>query len=529
MGEGSRAWAKPGREGRVSLPDMNHTLAAFTLLTASLSLPEAALAGSGDYAVVVSKQTDADPAWHKVVEALVAKHQGKVVMYEGDIAGVRDALSAQMPLYTAIVARPEELGRGFVATTHRMMRKLDADPYTDTLWGIVTGFSAEDAVKLVSDDRPLVMKRVVSTTGVNGGLFEQGFTVSDGSEGSWWYKGADGKDSSGGTTDDAERKSDRAVLFSQRFGEIKPDLIVSSSHGFENGIEMPWGHGMLIGRGGELAILPQNAGKDGAPGKGLGKPVKVAASENPKVFLPVGNCLVGHIDAKHAKDSLILALQRSAAVRQSVGYTIETWFGRGGWGTLGLLQSQPGTMTVAEAWFFNQQQMVEELRVKYPKAAAFDYEWTDKSSIESFMRAAQKAGVNGNEKDEMGLAFDRDVVVLYGDPAYDARLDGMKWQAPFEAELKKAGAKWVLTVKGSNAKALEAFHGPVCVRFPQRCIDPVAVETLLEGTILADNFVIVPDAGRAAGEKGEFRVAFMAKLDREFERELEKIGAGGPR
>lgn len=198
-----------------------------------------------------------------------------------------------------------------------------------------------------------------------------------------------------------------------------------------------------------------------------------------------------------------------------MGYTIETWFGRGGWGTLGLLQSQPGAMTVAEAWFFNQQQMVEELRTKYPKAAEFDYKWSDKSSVESFMRAAQKAGVRGDVKDEMGLAFDRDVVVLYGDPAYDARLDGEKWKAPFEWELKKANAMWTLTVKGSDAKALEAFHGPVCVRFPLRCVDPVVVGTLPEGTILTDNFLIVPDAGRAAGATGAFRVAFIAKQDRE--------------
>lgn len=528
MGEGSRGWAKPGREGRVSLPHMNHSSVALTLLAATFGLPVSVLAD--DYAVLVSKQTNADPAWNKVVEALVAKHKGEVVVFEGDIATAKDALSAKIPLYTAIVARPEELGRGFVAKTHRMMRKLDADPYTDTLWGIVTGLSAGDALKMVSDDKPLVMKRVVSTTGVNGGLFEQGFTVSDGSEGSWWYKGAGGKEASGGTADDAERKGDRAALFSQRFAEIKPDLIVSSSHGFENGIEMPWGHGMLIGRGGELAILPQNPpGKDGAPGKGLGKPVKVAASENPKVFLPVGNCLVGHIDAKHSKDSLILALQRSAGVRQSVGYTIETWFGRGGWGTLGLLQSQPGAMTVAEAWFFNHQQMVEELRTKYPKAAGFDYAWDAKSSVESFMRAAQKGGISGKEKDEMGLAFDRDVVALYGDPAYDARLDGTKWKAPFEFELKKVGAYWTLTVLGNEAKVLEAFHGPVCVRLPLPCVDPVAIGTLPDGTILADNFVIVPDAGKAAGATGKFELRFIAKRDQADLKEMEKLGAGGAR
>ena len=480
---------------------------------AALSLPLPLLAATPDYAVLVSKQTDADPAWHKVVEKLVAKHSATVITFDGDITTAKDALSANIPLYTAIVARPEELGRAFVAKTHRLMRRLDDDPYTDTLWGIVTGLSADDALTLVSDDKPLVMKRAISTTGVNANLFDQMFTVSDGSEGSWTLKSADGKVTSGGTQDDAERKSDRGTLFSQRFEEIKPDVIVTSSHGFENGVEMPWGHGMLVGRNGELAILPQNPAKDGKPGKGLGKPQKLAASDNPKAFLPVGNCLVGHIDAKHSKDSLILALQRSAAVRQSIGYTIETWFGRGGWGTLGLLQSQPGNFTVAQAWFFNHQQLLEDLRTKYPKAATFDYDWTAKSSVNSFFAAAQKAGITGKEKDEMGLAFDRDVVALYGDPKYDARLDASKWNSPYEYELVRANGLWSLRVTPTGSNKLSDIHAPLMFMLPLRCPEPIAAKPLPEGVILADNFVIISDIGKAVDKDGKLIIRFKSKRD----------------
>jgi len=270
---------------------------------------------------------------------------------------------------------------------------------------------------------------------------------------------------------------------------------------------MPWGHGMLVAKNGDLAILPQNPPTDSKPGKGLGKPQKLAPSANPKVFLPIGNCLVGHIDAKHKSNSLILALQRSAAVRQTVAYTIETWYGRGGWGTLGLFQSQPGNFTVAQAWFFNHQQLLEELRTKHPKAATFDYDWSDKSSVESFMRAATKAGLDGKNKDEMGLAFDRDVVALYGDPKYDARLDSSRWNAPYRTDLQKSGDVWLLRVIGADAKAMRASHGPIAVYLPARC---PGISTLgaPPGTILADNFLLIPDAGAAAGEKGEFEIRF---------------------
>jgi zinc protease len=466
---------------------------------------------ASDYAVLVSKQTDADPAWHKVVQKLVEKHGGaagaSVITYKGDIASAREALSAQMPLYTAIVARPDELGRGVVANIHRMMRRLDDDPYTDTIWGIVTGLSADDALTIVSDDKPLVMKRVISTTGVNGGLFEQMFTVSDGAEGQWTFKNGE-TITKGGTKDDAERKSDRAVLFSERFTEIKPDVIVSSSHGFENGIEMPWSHGMLIGHGGELAILPQNDGEkpEGEAAKKaarFAKPVTLEPSSNPKVFLPVGNCLAGHIDPKHTSNSIILAMQHSAAVRQSVGYTIETWYGRAGWGTLGLLQSQPGNFTVAQAWFFTQQQILEELRTKHEDAADFDYDWTDKSSVDSFMAAAQKGGLNAKDKDELGLAFDRDVVALYGDPAYDARLDASKWNAPFTATVEASGAAdLVVTIKLKD----RTFHGPAMLYFPRRCPSPKATIALPDGSILADNFLIIHDVSKVVGEPGSATV-----------------------
>jgi len=40
------------------------------------------------YAVVVSQQTTADPAWKAVVEALVAKQQGRVLLWHpGTVAG----------------------------------------------------------------------------------------------------------------------------------------------------------------------------------------------------------------------------------------------------------------------------------------------------------------------------------------------------------------------------------------------------------------------------------------------------------
>ena len=56
-------------------------------------------------------------------------------------------------------------------------------------------------------------------------------------------------------------------------------------------------------------------------------------------------------------------------VNQFVGYIVPTWYGKGGWGTLGLWQHLGGRYSLAEAWFFNNQVITHELKTRYPKSA----------------------------------------------------------------------------------------------------------------------------------------------------------------
>jgi hypothetical protein len=69
-----------------------------------------------------------------------------------------------MPRYVAVVARPDQLGAEFINQFHRQMRTLDADPYTDAQWGVVTGRTADDAMKMVKETSPLAIKRTASAT-----------------------------------------------------------------------------------------------------------------------------------------------------------------------------------------------------------------------------------------------------------------------------------------------------------------------------------------------------------------------------
>ena len=71
-------------------------------------------------------------------------------------------------------------------------------------------------------------------------------------------------------------------------------------------------------------------------------------SPNAKVYLPIGNCLMGHIDGP---DAMALAWMNDVGVKQMIGYTVPTWFGYAGWGMLDYFVEQPGRYSLTEAFF----------------------------------------------------------------------------------------------------------------------------------------------------------------------------------
>ena len=98
--------------------------------------------GGAGYTVVVSRATNALSGWQPVVRTLVAKHKAEVLVFDGEVGEALAGLRKQLPRYTCFVAPPKEATGAFVAAVHRLTRKLDEDPYTDTLWGILTGYDA---------------------------------------------------------------------------------------------------------------------------------------------------------------------------------------------------------------------------------------------------------------------------------------------------------------------------------------------------------------------------------------------------
>ena len=189
-----------------------------------------------DYVVVTSKEVQADEAWMNVVETLAKRHKAAILYYDEKPQELLEELRRLSPRYVAVVEKPENLNREFVMEGHRLSRKIDDDIYADYLWGIITGYSAEDAMRMIEKSaKPFVIHTALNTTVElsDGKYFDRFAFMSDGNApGGWGEK----------TTRDGEVKSYQINKWEvlnkwvEKYKEIDPDLLVTSSHATEKNL-----------------------------------------------------------------------------------------------------------------------------------------------------------------------------------------------------------------------------------------------------------------------------------------------------
>ncbi|MFM8735208.1 MAG: hypothetical protein ACKOC8_08450 [Pirellulales bacterium] len=438
---------------------------AFATVVASADAPPVA----GGYAIVVSETTLADRAWAETVTALREKHRDRqpalVTWKETPHEAIR-RLADERPRHACFVARPEEATREFQASVHQICRTLDDDPYGDVLWGILTGFDAANALAIAKTSEPLVVRRVTSGTELAMDRVAEGVWYSELQQNRMVRKEA------GGEAREERGPDDTTAALAARLNDGVTDLFVTSGHATERDwqIGFAYRNGQFRSGGGRLW---------GVDTAGTTIPI---ASTNPKVWLPVGNCLAGHIDGP---DALALAFLNAAGVRQMVGYTVPTWFGYAGWGLLDYFVEQPGRHTLCEAFHANDHALVHRLET------------------------------GAAPGDERGLRFDRDVVALYGDPAWAARMAA--GTLSYGQHLGEEDGTFTLTITPLTGAASFA---PVNTNGSQRGGRPIVqflphrigAATIVEGAewrpIVTDDFVLVPLP--PAGHADPIRIVFRS-------------------
>ena len=465
-------------------------VAASTSLAAEPSVER--LPGKGPYAIVVSRATFDDAQWRPVVDALRQQHDATVLVYPGPVTEVRAALADVFPRTACFVARPEEAGRDFVVAVHRMTRALDDDPYTDVLWGILTGYEAADALRIAQHKEPLTVRRAAAGTGIDLGVFDEGRWFSEGEKGAMWEKLA------GGGPEKKKCPDDSTAAIVETLNAYKPDLFLTSGHATARDWQIGYSY-----KNGQFRC------KDGQLfGLDLQRKEHPINSPNPKVYLPAGNCLMGLIPDRNC---MALAFMHTGGVHQMIGYVVSTWYGYGGWGVRDLFLGQPGRFTLAEAFYANNQALVCQLESRFPKAARVNFDRFDPERDPRLLgRLAAQHGLlnearNGlRDKDEMGLLWDRDTVAFYGDPAWEARLAPrpLAWE---QTLTEKAGAYTFTLVANQDC----APSRPPFILLPHRVRDVQLIEGADLRPVITDNFLLLPLPAKL--EKGKtVRVVFKA-------------------
>ncbi len=408
-----------------------------------------------NYVVLTWRDNSDDAAWKNVAESLAKKHDGTVIYCEKSLTEAQAELVKLMPRYVAVVARPDQLGAEFINQFHQQMRTLDADPYTDAQWGVVTGRTADDAMKMVKETLPLIIKRTASATRIATNFCQEAESFDELIPKGHSIKKPNGKEIEI-PLDDADSVEELAAAFAH------PDtqLIITSGHASQR----DWQPGFRYKNG---TFHSKNGDLYGLDLKKKEHPVQ---SQTSKVYLPCGNCLMGLIDGP---DAIALAWMHSAGVRQMAGYVEPTWYGYMGWGMMDYFVEQPGRYTFSESFFANNIALVHRLATVKDLSA----------------------------QDQKGLDFDRDMVAFYGDPAWSATM--MKAPLPYEQKLTQTAEKIMVEInplegdesyEQKNTNGSQRGGRPFIVMLPER-IKPEKMKLISpneNSAVLADNFVLIP-------------------------------------
>ena len=222
--------------------------AACAALMTSFATAGQAAGAEGGYCIVVAKATHDDPQWKPVVDALVVKHQGTVITFDSAVKDSLRDLQKQLPRYVCFVAKPSEATREFVAEVNRLTRQIHDDPYTDAIWGVLTGYDAACALRIARHKQPLIIRRVAAGTEVELRMCDEGLWYSELNAGKMVRKEA------GGKPVQHSCPTDTTKALVDVLNVYQPQLLVTSGHATERDWQIGFGYrnGQFRSRAGEL-------------------------------------------------------------------------------------------------------------------------------------------------------------------------------------------------------------------------------------------------------------------------------------
>lgn len=438
-----------------------------------------------------------DEAWKEVANTIALKHNAEVVTFVELPREALDALRSNNPRYVAIVDMPENIGRDYVIDLHMMCREVDDDIYGDFMWGVITGYDAAAAMRMVDNStEPLLVKDAVATImELNSAKWFDNYAwVDDHTRGLWGYKNG----RNGEIVTDTVAKEQVLDKFRELYEAYDPDLIVTAAHATQQNLEMPYSLGHIKPRNGKL--YTQNIF--------TGEERDIVESGKRRVYTAVGNCLIG--DMNNTNESMAAAWMNGSNVATMIGYVVTTWHGRSGWGALKYWVTNPERYTLADAVYINQQDFLHQQNEWYPDLINERYEYCDKFMEELTTAANRLSEVLGREVDMnnaadwdmMGFWHDRDVLVYYGDPMWKINLQSVENENDYTVNSSVRADKCVVTITTGANFSLERMAGdkfkqehvldlPFSYIFPERLVNPRLAEGESWDAVIDENFLLV--------------------------------------
>ena len=438
-----------------------------------------------------------DEAWKEVANTIALKHNAEVVTFVELPREALDALRSHNPRYVAIVDMPENIGRDYVIDLHMMCREVDNDIYGDFMWGVITGYDAAAAMRMVDNStEPLLVKDAVATImELNSAKWFDNYAwVDDHTRGLWGYKNG----RNGEIVTDTVAKEQVLDKFKELYEAYDPDLIVTAAHATQQNLEMPYSLGHIKPRNGKL--YTQNIF--------TGEERDIVESGKRRVYTAVGNCLIG--DMNNTNESMAAAWMNGSNVATMIGYVVTTWHGRSGWGALKYWVTNPERYTLADAVYINQQDFLHQQNEWYPELINERYEYCDKFMEELTTVANRLSEVLGREVDMnnaadwdmMGFWHDRDVLVYYGDPMWKINLQSVEKENDYTVNSSVRADKCVVTITTGANFSLERMAGdkfkqehvldlPFSYIFPERLVNPRLAEGQNWDAVVDENFLLV--------------------------------------
>ena len=492
----------------------------------TIALLTRAVAPATEALVLINRDSGDDAAWSAAATALVDKYPGSTrATWDQTEAGLLALLREHQPRFLTIVGKPEGFDAALVRAINRATRKADPDPWTDCRWGLITGATPADAMRVIRTTEPLLVRRALCTTGIDLEQVDSALVISDAVAGKYTRKPPGGpaveKD-----WDEKAAPEGTVGMFAEAWNEGAPQLLVTSSHATQFNLEMPWGYGLIASHGGKFHVVPKGKRNEfarflgGAMFKGdvkeLGAWIDsldahvLGGCDEPKIWIGAGNCLLG--DARGTAESMVVSAMSGSGVRQLLGYIVPTWYGKNGWGALGLWQSSRGRLDLSEAFFLNTQQLIERTMREFPGAESVDF---DSDEIDAGLRrdkgftgglkSLQEKGIlnQQNSKDVIGHIHDRDTVAFWGDPRWRARLPE-PGAGPDLAETWSEGEHGL----DLALKAGRDFAGDYLVWLPRRVPAPAATANGIpaDRLVCGKDFLIVRGLELKAGASLAIRI-----------------------